>query len=51
MFFGVAKSGSPSAKSSTSIPFAFNRFASAPIARVAEGSINPARAAKPNGMT
>ena len=31
-------------------PFVFNRFASAPIARVAEGAINPARAARLNGM-
>ena len=43
MFAGVSKSGSPSAKSRTSIPFAFNRLASAPIASVAEGAIKPER--------
>ena len=32
------------------MPFAFNRLASAPIARVAEGAINPERAARLNGM-
>ena len=50
MLLGVVKSGSPSAKSRTSIPFAFNRLASAPIARVAEGAIKPARSARLNGM-
>ena len=32
-------------------PWAFSRFASAPIARVADGSINPARSASVKGMT
>ena len=50
MFSGVSKSGSPRAKSRTSTPSAFSRFASAAIARVAEGAINLERAASANGM-
>ncbi len=41
----------PSAKSSTSIPFAFNRRASAPIMSVAEGAIKFERDASVKGTT
>src|SRR5487761_2581251 len=45
MFAGVAKSGSPSAKSRTSTPSALRRLASAAIANVAEGAIKFDRSA------
>src|SRR5277367_829177 len=51
MFSGVLKSGSPSAKSRTSIPFDFSFLASAPIASVADGAIKLERVARSSGMT
>ena len=38
MFSGVAKSGSPTVKLSTSLPFAFNALAFAAAAKVTDGS-------------
>src|SRR4051812_40861436 len=50
MLAGVPKSGSPSAKSRMSNPSAFSRFASAAIASVADGAINPDRSANVNDI-